>query len=246
MSKLFEQDLQQLRSTLNEMADVTKTMIADVIQTLVKRDASKISAIYANENRVNQLEMKLDDIAWKTIALRQPMGMDLRFIIALIKINPLLERMADEAINILKHAQYLITVPLLKPLIDIPRMCERVIWALSTSMSTIHSGDTDLAREVCWEDRLVDELRDQVYRELMTYMQDSPDNIQRALKLLFIAKSLERIGDMATDIAEDAIYLHQAKDIRHHAESDDEFKKHVMKAKVIQPTTQTDGANAVK
>lgn len=237
MGKLFEQDLQQLRTNLNEMAEITKSMILDVIQALVKRDNSKFATIRANENRVNQLEMKLDDIAWKAIALRQPMGMDLRFIIAVIKINPLLERMADEAINILKKVEYLITVPLLKPLIDTPRMCDKVIWAVSASMSTVYSGDTDLAREVCWEDHSIDELRDQIYRELMTYMQESPDNIRRALNLLFIAKSLERIGDMATDIAEDAIYLHQAKDIRHHAEDDDEFKKHALKAKDMPPPT---------
>ncbi len=229
MSKALEQDMQQLRNALREMSEIAISMVADVIEGLVKRDNSKFAKIHENEDKVNQLEMKLDDMAWKTIALRQPMATDLRFIIVAIKINPLLERIGDEAVNILKKVEYLITVPLLKPLIDTPRMCEKVIWALSASMDTIYNGDTDLAREICWEDREIDELRDQIYRELMTYMQDSPDNIQRALQLLFIAKSLERIGDLATDIAEDAIYLHQSKDIRHHAEDDEEFKKHCRK-----------------
>ncbi len=234
MSKVFDQELEQLRKSIKEMSLITQSMIHETIEVLVTRDNTKVKKIYENEDRVNKIEMCIDDMAWKMIALRQPMGMDLRFIITAIKINPLLERIADEAINVLKKVEYLITVPQLKPLIDTPRMCEKAVEAVSLSIETVFNGDIDLAREICWDDREIDELRDQIFRELITYMQDSPDNIQRSINLIFIAKSLERIGDIATDIAEDAIYLHQSKDIRHHAEDDDEFKRHVEKAREAQ------------
>lgn len=225
MGKLFENEVNSLKRSLREMSDLATAMISSAIDALVARDREKISRIEASEDTVNRLEMEIDDLAWKMIALRQPMGMDLRFIIASIKVNSVLERIGDEAVNISQKAQFLLGVPQLKPLIDIPRMTESVIWALTSSVQTLYDGDTDLAREVCINDSEIDDLRNQIYRELITYMQDSPDNIQRALNLMFIAKSLERIGDMATDIAEDAIYLHQGKDIRHHAESDEEFRK---------------------
>ncbi|HNY10735.1 MAG TPA: phosphate signaling complex protein PhoU [Candidatus Wallbacteria bacterium] len=225
MGKLFEKEVENLKELLKEMSDIAISMISDVIEALVTRDASRMKSLNEKETSVNRLEMEIDDLAWKMIALRQPMGTDLRFIIASIKVNSSLERIGDEAINIGQKTEYLIGVPQLKPLIDIPRMSEIAIHALSASIQTLYDGDTDTAREVCINDNEVDDLRNQIYRELITYMQDSSENIQRSLNLIFIARSLERIGDMATDIAEDAIYLHQGKDIRHHAESDEEFKK---------------------
>lgn len=225
MGKLFEKEVESLKEHLKEMSDIAISMISDVIAALVTRDASKMKQVDKKEKSVNRLEMEIDDLAWKMIALRQPMGTDLRFIIASIKVNSALERIGDEAVNIGQKTEYLIGVPQLKPLIDIPRMSEIAIRAVSASIQTLYDGDTDTAREVCINDSEIDDLRNQIYRELITYMQDSPDNIQRSLNLIFIAKSLERVGDMATDIAEDAIYLHQGKDIRHHAESDEEFTK---------------------
>ena len=226
MSKAFERELDELKKKLKEMAEITQSMIYDVIDGLVRRDETAFKTMREREEKINRMEMQIDDMAWKMIALRQPMGMDLRFIITAIKVNPLLERVADEAINILGKAEYLLTVPLLKPLIDTPRMSEKAICALSSSIQSLYEGDMGLARQVCLDDKDIDQLRDQIYRELITYMQESPDNTIRALKLIFIAKSLERIGDIATDICEDAIYLHQGKDIRHHSEDDEEFKKH--------------------
>lgn len=225
MGKLFQNEIKKLHELLDEMADTAFGMVSDAISALVERSNKNFGKIRICETRVNRLEMDIDDLAWKMFALRQPMGTDLRIIIASIKVNAVLERIGDEAMNILNKVEYLIAQPQLKPLIDIPRMADNIQWALSSAMQSLHEADCDLAREVCINDADVDNLRDQINRELVTYMQDSNENIQRALNLMFIAKSLERIGDMATDIAEDAIYLHQGKDIRHHAESDEEFKK---------------------
>ncbi|MEZ7891590.1 MAG: phosphate signaling complex protein PhoU [Candidatus Wallbacteria bacterium] len=229
MGKVFEKEIESLKSKLNEMAQITKNMVNGVITALVKRDESSLKDIHENEEKVNRLEMEIDDLAWKMIALRQPMGTDLRFIICSMKVNSVLERVGDEAINILKKVDYLLSVPALKPLIDLPRMSDLALESLSDSVKTLFDADMDLAREICLNDGDIDNLRDQIYRELLTYMQDSSDNIQRALNLIFIAKSLERIGDLATDIAEDAIYLHQGKDVRHHSESDEEFKRNYKK-----------------
>ncbi len=231
MGKAFDKEMQTLKSLLMEMSSIVESMIYKTIEGLVSRDSKNFEEIRKSENKVNQIEMQIDDIAWKMIALRQPMGMDLRFILTAIKVNPLLERIGDEAINILNKTEYLLTVPLLKPLIDTPRMAEKVTEALNFAIESLFNGNTTLAREICINDKEIDDLRDQIYRELLTYMQDSYDNIQRAIKLIFIAKSLERIGDIATDIAEDAIYLHEGKDIRHHAESDEEFFKAKKKKK---------------
>jgi len=231
MSKAFEKEIESLKDNLKKMSELVVSMIRDVVVALVNRDGEKLKILLEHEKLVNKYEMDIDDLAWKMIALRQPMGTNLRFIIAAIKVNSVLERIGDEAINISNKTQYLLGVASLKPLIDIPRMADEAIWALTSAIDTIYSGDTDLAREVCLNDSEIDSLRDQIYRELITYMQDSTNNIQRALNLIFIAKSLERIGDMATDIAEDSIYFHQGKDIRHHAESDDEFKKNIKKVR---------------
>lgn len=229
MGKALDKEIESLKAMINEMTVTARSMVKDVMEGLVRRDKSIYSKVNDMEESVNKFEMLTDDLSWKIIALRQPMGADLRFVLAARKINSVLERTADEAINISKKVDYLITVAELKPLIDLPRMTEMAIDALSSAIETVYNADMDAARAICINDSVIDNLRDQIHRELLTYMQESPDNIQRALYLMMIAKSLERIGDMATDIAEDAIYYHQGKDIRHHAESDEEFKKNYKK-----------------
>lgn len=231
MSRAFEKELATLRERLDEMADLVQAMITDAIDALVRREparrgvAAPQGPVLEKERRVNQLEMEIDDRAWKMIALRQPMGSDLRFILCAIKVNSVLERIGDEAVNIAGRVAALLALPELKPLIDIPRMAGLVTAAVATGIRVLHDYDEDDARELCLNDQTVDHLRDQVVRELITYMQDRPENVVRALDLIFVAKSLERIGDQATNIAEDAIYLYQGIDIRHHAVSDEEFKK---------------------
>ncbi len=229
MGKALDKEIESLKGMINEMTIIARAMVKDVMEGLVRRDKTFFAKIGEMEESVNRYEMESDDLSWKIIALRQPMGADLRFVLAARKINSVLERTADEAVNIFKKVEYLISVPELKPLIDLPRMTEMAMDALTLAVETIYSADMDAAREICINDSVIDNLRDQIHRELLTYMQESPDNIQRALNLMMIAKSLERIGDMATDIAEDAIYYHQGKDIRHHSESDEEFKKNYKK-----------------
>jgi len=225
MGKAFDKELSTLRATLDRMSEAALSMVADAVGALVAREPKRLRGILEREADVNRLEMEIDDLAWKMMALRQPMGSDLRLIITAIKVNGILERIADEAVNILRKVEYLITVPALKPLIDIPAMADLVTAALRASMRQIADFDEGEARETCLNDKRVNELRDQVARELETYMTDAGANVKRGVALLLVAKSLERVGDLSTDICEDAIYLHTGKDIRHHAESDEEFRR---------------------
>lgn len=225
MGKAFDKEQAKLRATLEGMAETALSMVSDAVGALVARDPHLLRGMLERENEVNRVEMEIDDLAWKMIALRQPMGTDLRLIITAIKVNGILERVADEAVNILRKVEFLLTVPPLKPLIDIPKMAELVTAALRESMRQITDFDEGAAREVCLNDKRVNELRDQVARELETYMTESCDNVKRGVALLLVAKSLERVGDLSTDICEDAIYLHTGLDIRHHAEPDEEFRR---------------------
>jgi phosphate transport system protein len=180
MGKALDKEIESLKGMINEMTVTARSMVKDVMEGLVRRDKSLYSKVNDMEEAVNKFEMLTDDLSWKIIALRQPMGADLRFVLAARKINSVLERTADEAINISKKVDYLITVPELKPLIDLPRMTEMAIDALSSAIETVYNADMDAARAICINDSVIDNLRDQIHRELLTYMQESPDNIQRA------------------------------------------------------------------
>jgi phosphate transport system protein len=210
----FERELQTLRERLLVMGGVAETMLHKSIKALVDRDESLVQAVLAHEEEIDLLCIEIDDRCLTLLALRQPMASDLRFIAAAIKINSDLERIGDQAVSVALRARSLITQPQLKPLIDIPRMASRAQEMVRKSLDAFVRRDPELARSVIEADDEVDNLRDQVFRELITYMIGDPTTIPRALELILVSRHVERIADHATNIAEDVIYIVRGEDVR--------------------------------
>ncbi|MCI0371758.1 MAG: phosphate signaling complex protein PhoU [candidate division NC10 bacterium] len=196
------------------MGGVAETMMHKAIQALVDRDEALAQAVLAHEEEMDLLCIEIDDRCLTLLALRQPMASDLRFIAAGIKINSDLERIGDQAVSIALRARDLIAQPQVKPLIDIPRMARLAQEMVRKSLDAFVRRDPDLARSVIEGDDQVDSLRDQVFRELLTYMMGDPGTIPRALELILVSRHLERIADHATNIAEDVIYIVRGEDVR--------------------------------
>lgn len=220
MTKYFDEELDILKQSLLRMGGKAEAMIHMSVQALVQRDIMLAADLPALETEVNHLQLEIDNRAFKLLALRQPMAHDLRFIISAMKISVDLERIGDQSINIIENTKILLQFPLLKPLIDIPRMADIAKDMLRDSLDAFVDSDAAKAREVVTRDDEVDGLKNQVFRELLTYMISDPLTIQVGLQLILVARHLERIADHATNIAEDVVYLVEAKDIRHHAEEE--------------------------
>ncbi len=214
MSRVFQEELQQLKDRLLMLGGLAERMIAESVSALVERDAGLVQAVYAHEERADQLCVEIDDRAFKLLALRQPVASDMRFLAAGIKINADLERIADLAVNIANAVGDMLSQPPLKPLIDIPRMAGRAQEMVRQSLEAFVARNPDLALGVIEADDEMDRLRDQVFRELLTYMMGDPTTIPRALDLLLVSRNLERMGDHATNIAEDVVYMVRGEDIR--------------------------------
>jgi phosphate transport system protein len=197
------------------MGGLVEQMTRRVIRALVERDIGILPEIRSMETQVNLLHIEIDEACIELIALRQPAAVDLRFIAAAMKINTDMERIGDQAINIVERAEVLLTVPPLKPLIDIPRMADIAQEMLKASLDAFVNGDDALALETIHRDDEVDQLKDQVFRELLTYMMSDPSTIPRAMELILVSRHLERIGDHATNICEDVIFMVKGKDVRH-------------------------------
>jgi phosphate transport system protein len=212
------EELEELQRRLLEMAGLVEAAIHDSVLSLAEQDEERAQQVLQNEARINQMEIEIDDLATGLLALQQPMAKDLRFLTAAIKINNDLERMGDLAVNIVERALSLLRQPPVKPLIDIPKMTRLAESMVRQSLDSFVKRDAGLARGVLLSDDAVDDLRDSIYQELISYMEKDPTTISRALDLLFIARNLERIADHATNIAEDVLFLVQGIDVRHHAE----------------------------
>jgi phosphate transport system protein len=216
----FDEDLSLLKEKLLFMASLAESMIYKAVKSLTERDDSLFKEVNEAEVKVNHLQIEIDDLCLKLLALRQPMAVDLRFITSAMKINSELERIGDQAVNITQCSAYLIKQPQLKPLIDIPRMAEVVQKMVKDSLDAFVSQDVNLAHLVLNRDDEVDGLKDQIFRELLTFMMSDQSTIPRALELILVSRHLERIADHATNVAEDVIYLVQGKDVRHHIEEE--------------------------
>jgi len=211
----FHVELESLKSQLLSMASLVEEAIHRSIKALVERNEELAQEVIASDDAINMAEIKIDDFCLKLLALHQPAAIDLRFITSALKINNDLERMGDQAVNIAERTLELLKEPLLKPLIDIPRMAELAQKMVKDSLDAFVHKDTKLARDVCTRDDEVDALNDQVFRELLTYMMQDARTITRAVHLLLVGRHLERIADHATNIAEDVIYMVQGKTIKH-------------------------------
>jgi phosphate transport system protein len=214
----FQKELDELKERLLKMAAMVEEAIRDSVQSLVKRDSNLAQKIIEGEDRINKMEIAIDEMCLKLLALRQPMAADLRFITSAMKITTDLERMGDQAVNISERAIALSLEPQLKPYIDLPRMAEITQSMVKDVLNSFVNRDSKLARSVCERDDLVDGLNEQVMRELLTYMISDMKTISRAAHLMIVARCLERIADHATNIAEDVIFMVDALVIKHHAD----------------------------
>jgi len=214
MERKFEKELQDLRERLLVMGSLAETMIRKGIKALVDHDEALVQSVLAHEEEMDLLCIEIDDRCFTLLALQQPMASDLRFLVAGIKINSDLERIGDQAVSVALRARELIREPEVKPLIDIPRMAQLAQEMVRNSLDAFVRRDSELARSVIEADDEVDNLRDQVFRELLTYMMADTGTIPRALNLILISRNLERIADHATNIAEDVIYIIRGEDVR--------------------------------
>ncbi len=218
MDRHFDEELTELKKKLTRTANLVREMISTSICALKERKEELMDFVLESEEKINMAQIEIDDEALKLIALRQPAASDLRLIVSVMKINSELERMADLAVNIVERSKELLKEPPLKPLIDLPRMAEIAQEMLDNTLKAFLNKDAEASRKVCSTDDIVDNLNDQIFRELLTYMLQDPKNINRAIKLILVARYLERIADHATNIAEDVYYIVKGKDIRHHIE----------------------------
>jgi len=190
-------------------------MINDSLKALVERDSALADRVIAFDHEINRLEMEIDERCLEVLALRQPAARDLRFITLALKIVTDLERIGDQCRNIGKRAKELNEEPPLKPYIDLPRMALHAGTMVKEALDAFVRGDAELALKVCRDDNFVDDLNEQIQRELLTYMIEDTGAISRAMKINHISKCLERIADHATNVAEMVIFMVKGKDIRH-------------------------------
>ena len=217
MKRHFDQDLQELRTKILEMGGVCEEMIQQAVRVLTQRDESYKKKVEANEWRVNDLHIEIDEMALRLIALHQPAAGDLRLLAAALKINSDLERIGDQAVNIAETSVYLCQQPKMA-LGDIPRMVELAAEMVRDSLDAFSRSDVELARAVIAKDDEEDRLKSQTFTELMRLMQSDASKIQGGMDVILIARNLERIADHATNIAEDVVFMVLGKDIRHGAE----------------------------
>jgi phosphate transport system protein len=217
IARHFEDELTQLQERLLVMGGLAEERVRMAIAGVVRRDPETIERVITGDEPVNRLHLEIDERAFRLLALYQPMARDLRAIVAAIKINTDLERVGDLAVNVAEAAnRYLRHAPV-KPLIDIPRMSDIAQHMLRDALDAFVRRDMTLAHSVLNRDDELDSLKTQVFRELLTYMLQDPATIEPALDLILVSRHLERVGDHATNIAEDVIFIVSARDIRHHA-----------------------------
>jgi phosphate transport system protein len=217
VTRHFQEELEQLKERLLVMGGLAEERVREVVQGLIDRDTAAIERALVGDEPINQLHLEVDSRCFKMLALHQPMATDLRAIVAAVKINTDLERVGDLAVNIAEAVRrYLHHAPV-KELIDIPRMADIAQLMLRDALDAFVRRDVALAERVLQQDDTLDALKTQVFRELLTYMLQNPATIEPALDLILISRHLERIGDHATNVAEDVIFMVSARDVRHHA-----------------------------
>lgn len=215
MQRHIDQELADLKSQILRMGALVESQIEGSIKALVDRDADLASRIIERDTLVNTMDVEIDENCMRLLALQAPAARDLRFVTTAMKISTELERMSDISENISERVIELNEEPQLKPYIDIPRMANWTMMMVREALDAFVRPDAALARKVCADDDFVDNLTHQLFRELLSFMIENPVTITRAIRLTFIGKSLERIADHATNIAELVIYMVEGKIIRH-------------------------------
>ena len=210
----FENELAGLKEKLLTMASHAEAAVAKAIQALVERDDELARRVMADDVIVDQLEIEIDELSIQLLS-KAPLATDLRLITMTMKISNHLERVSDEATTIARRSLELSLEPQLKPYVDIPRMANMALDMLKEALDSFVNRNPEKARAIIPRDKEVDLLNKQLHRELSSYMVERPSTITRCLNLMVIAKCLERIADHATNVAEEVVYLYEARDIRH-------------------------------
>ena len=213
--RAYEEQLGQLRTAVLEMGGLVEEQIGQAVRALTQRDEALARATIERDHTVNRFDVEIDDLSLKLLALRQPAARDLRLITTALKITTDLERIGDMATHIAERAIELAGELPIKPYIDIPRMADVARDMLRRSLDAFVREDTELALSVCLADDTIDQLHEQLFRELLSYMVENPATVSRAMRLLFVSKYLERVGDHATNIAEMVIFMVKGRSIRH-------------------------------
>jgi len=218
MERRLQQEIKDLKQDLVKMAGLVEAAIKNAIRSLVERNAILAQTVIDEDDKINQLEIVLENRCMSIMARHQPVAVDLRLIMASIKMNNDLERMGDHAVNIAEKALHLIDSPTIKPLIDLPHMAILAQEMVKNALDSFVEEDAAKAKRVCESDDLVDGLENQINRELITYVLGEPRNITGAMDLSMIAKNIERIADLSTNICEEVIFIIEARTIKHHFE----------------------------
>jgi len=217
MERHFEREFEELKERLLWMGGLVERAVHRATHSVLDADGALGKEVLAGEDAVNEMQLEIDERVTQLLALHQPMASDLRFLLAVTRINADLERIGDQAVNIAESADRILRHPQVKPYVDLPRMSELAEGMVRDSLNALVRRDVELARSVLLRDDQVDRLRDQVFRELLTYMMENSSVVHPAFELILVAKNLERIADHATNIAEDVIYIVAGRDVRHPA-----------------------------
>src|SRR5580698_7252730 len=215
MERHFEIDLSELKERLLWMGSLAERAVHQAVHAVLDGKEALAQEVLDGEFAINELQIEIDDRVVQLLALHQLMAADLRFVLAVSRINNDLERIGDQAVNIAQSAQRIVRHPRVKPYVDLPRMSELAEEMMRDALNAVVRKDVELAKDVLVRDDQVDSLRDQIFRELLSYMMENSAVVFPAFELILVAKNLERIGDHATNIAEDVIYMVAGTDVRH-------------------------------
>lgn len=211
----FHEQLQEVLQKIVLMGTTAESMIAIASRAMVERNEALTAEVFEKENAVNALQIEVDEMAVQLTALQQPVATDVRFLFMATRITTELERIGDQAVNICQNVHHVLQAPPLKPLVDLPIMAELAQKMVRDSLTATVQRDVEMAEHVLHQEETVDAFRNQIFRTLLTYMMADPGTIHRAISLILISRNLERIGDHATNIAEEVIYWVQGRDVRH-------------------------------
>ncbi len=217
MERHFEIELSELKERLLWMGSLAERAVHQAIHSVLDAQETLAQTVLREEPAINELQIEIDDRVVQLLALHQLMAADLRFVLAVARINNDLERIGDQAVNMAQAALHILRHPRVKPYVDLPRMSEMAEGMVRDSLNAVVRGDIEIARAVLIRDDQVDNLRDQIFRELLSYMMGDSSVIFQAFELILVAKNLERVADHATNIAEDVIYMVEGHDVRHAA-----------------------------
>jgi phosphate transport system protein len=217
MKEHFAEQLEHLRRRLILFGAEVEKQIAASVEALTEASEIKARAVIAADEIIDRTEVEIEEEAIQLFALQQPVAVDLRLLIGALKINNDLERIGDHAVNIAEGAERIAEMKPVKPFVDLPHMAAIAMEMLKKSLDSFVNRDTALAQEVIRRDDILDDKNKSIIRELLTYMAETPSLISYCLELISVSKNLERVGDLATNIAEDTIYIAQAKVVKHHA-----------------------------